>query len=119
VGNANLLAGHITASHGNGWYTVRLEGGVELRGRASVAGWRPGADGAALVCIRPENVAAAADGFAATVRHVGYLGAVQRCELVAGPVVLRADLPAQAHVAEGSQLTLRISQDCVVLLPED
>ena len=29
VGNANLLDGQVTAEHGDGWYSVRLEGGLD------------------------------------------------------------------------------------------
>jgi iron(III) transport system ATP-binding protein len=117
VGNANLIEAELVASHGDGHHSVRLPGGLELRGQAARPGWQPGKS--VLVCIRPENVEPAADGFAATVSRVSYLGPIQTVELRAGPLTLRADLPSRHHIAEGSALALRIDPSAVVLVPED
>jgi ABC-type Fe3+/spermidine/putrescine transport system ATPase subunit len=119
VGNANLLDGEVFASHGQDWFGVRLAGGLELRGLAARPGWQPGADGRALVCIRPENIAPDDSGFAATVTRVSYLGVMQSCEFAAGPLTLRADLPARNAIAEGAVMRLRVDPACVVLVPED
>jgi ABC-type Fe3+/spermidine/putrescine transport system ATPase subunit len=115
VGNANLLDAEITQAHGASRYTLRLNGGLTLSGHA-VAGFAP--ESRALVCIRPENIDIAADGFPATVTRVNYLGAVQSCELTAGPLTLRADFPARTPILVGTTLTLRIDPDHVVLVPE-
>ena len=116
IGNANLLEATVTASHGDGCYTVTLAGGQTLQGRAARQGWTP--SGAVLVCIRPENVEPAPDGFPATVTRVSYLGPVQTVELQAGPVTLRADLPSRHGITEGSVLPFRIDPSAVVLVPE-
>jgi iron(III) transport system ATP-binding protein len=117
VGNANLLAGQVTASHGEGWFAVRLDGGLELRGHATRTNWTPGPG--ALVCIRPENITLDDTGFAATVTRVSYLGAVQSCEFAAGPLILRADLPARTRITVGEPVRLRVDPACVALVPED
>jgi ABC-type Fe3+/spermidine/putrescine transport system ATPase subunit len=119
VGNANLLDAQVIATHGDGWFSVRLAGGLELQGRASVPGWRPNGNGAALVCIRPEHLEAAAEGFPATVTRVSYLGPVQNCELTAGPLMLRADWPSRERVSDGAELRLHVDPASVVLVPED
>jgi len=119
VGNANLLDGNVVGEHGGGAFTVRLQGGLELRGHASVPDWRPPANGAALVCIRPEHVEVAPDGFRSVLEQVSYLGAVQNCELRVGELVLRADLPSRPRLMPGAEMSLRIDPDCVVLVPED
>lgn len=119
VGNANLLDAQVVAEHGDGRFSVRLEGGLELQGQASVPGWRPGPDGKALVCIRPENLEPSAEGFAARVTRVSYLGPVQNCELTAGPLLLRADWPSRERIVEGARIGLRAAPDSVVLLPWD
>ena len=118
IGNANLLDGHVTAEHGGGCFTVRVAGGLELRGQAAVPGWRPGSDGAALVCVRPENIAPATDGFAATVMRASYLGATQNCEFAVGSATLRVDLPARVAVTEGARMMLRIDPATVVIVPD-
>jgi ABC-type sugar transport system ATPase subunit len=119
VGSANLLEAQIVAVHGQGRFTIRLTGGIELQAHASVAGWRPEQDGAALVCIRPENITLAADGIAAVVTRVNYLGATQTCEMSAGGLMLRADLPSHTPVTEGAEMHLQIDPACVVLVPKN
>jgi ABC-type Fe3+/spermidine/putrescine transport system ATPase subunit len=118
VGSANLLEAKVIAEHGGGRFTVRLGEAVELQASAAVAGWQPGADGAALVCIRPENIAPAAEGIAAVVTRVNYLGATQTCEMAAGGLMLRADLPSHTPIVEGAEMRLRIDPSCVLLVPE-
>ncbi len=117
VGNANLIEAEIVASHGQGRHSVRLPGGLELSGQASRADWRPGKS--VLVCIRPENIEPASEGFSATVSRVSYLGPIQTVELQAGPLTLRADLPSRVRITEGETLALRIDPSAVVLVPED
>jgi hypothetical protein len=91
--------------------------GLSLRAYP-VPGWRPGPDGAALICIRPENLSIAAEGFAARVVRASYLGRSLDCELAVGDIVLRADLPARLGIAEGDTLTLRADPSGVVLVPD-
>jgi iron(III) transport system ATP-binding protein len=119
VGNANLLEGRVTAEHGDDWFTVRLGDGLDLRGKASVPGWRPATDGKALICIRPEDLRPTADGFPATVTRVSYLGAIQNCEVAAAGLSLRADLPSRERIPEGTAITLAVDPNCVVLVPLD
>jgi ABC-type Fe3+/spermidine/putrescine transport system ATPase subunit len=122
VGNANLFAATVTAAHPDGSFTVAA-GEVALRGFPSRPDWRPGAGGAALVCVRPENIhlvaGDVADGFAASLTGLGYLGAVQTCSFAAGELALRADLPSRLDLRVGMACRLRIPPDCVVLLPEE
>jgi ABC-type Fe3+/spermidine/putrescine transport system ATPase subunit len=122
VGNANLFAAQVTAEHPDGSYSVAA-GPITLRGSPSVPGFRPNADGSVLVCVRPENIEPASEssenGFEAVVGDIGYLGAVQCCDLAAGSLALRADLPARAVIAPGIALQWRVDPACVVLIPED
>jgi iron(III) transport system ATP-binding protein len=117
VGNANMIEAQVTADHGDGHYTVELPGGMTLRGHAAVPGWRPATR--VLVCIRPENIEVAPEGFPATVTGVSYLGPIQTVELQAGPLFLRADLPSRHAITRGATLALRIDPSAVVLVPED
>ena len=119
VGSANLLEAEITHTHGNGHVTVTT-GGLTLH----ASGATSPQNGRALVCIRPETVLLANGGagdnvFAARVGRVSFLGASLNCELTAGGVALRADMPARTPIAEGEELTFRVAPDCVVLVPDD
>jgi iron(III) transport system ATP-binding protein len=118
VGNANLLQGHVMPDHGNGHLTIGF-GGLTLRARSAAP-----PRGAWVACIRPENIVLAEgrsgeNVFPATVVQLGYLGATLHCELLAGGVVLRADLPARSTVAEGAEFTFYVDQDHIVLVPDD
>ncbi len=116
IGNANLLTGQVTAAHGEGRFTVRLGDDLELSALAARPGWTP--DSQALVCIRPENISLDSAGFAATTTRVSYLGAMQSCEFAAGPLTLRADLPARTRITAGEHVRLHIDPASVVLVPE-
>jgi iron(III) transport system ATP-binding protein len=118
VGSANLLDARVTATHGEGRFTVRIGEEIELLAHAAVTGWQPDETGAALVCIRPENLVPADDGIEAIVTRVNYLGPIQTCEMVAGGITLRADMPSHTPVIEGAEIRLRIDPNCVVLVPE-
>src|SRR6185436_19392727 len=117
VGSANLIEAEVAASHGDGRYSVTLPGGLVLQGHASRRDFQPSER--VLVCIRPENIEPAAEGFTATVSRVSYLGPVQTLELQAGPLSLRSDLASRHVIAVGEMLTLRIPPEAVVLVPED
>jgi ABC-type Fe3+/spermidine/putrescine transport system ATPase subunit len=120
VGNANLLPARLEGRSEGGYALVAVDGSLRLR--AAVAG--DAAPAAPLLCIRPENVqlADSADdenAFAATVERVSYLGGVLSCEMRAGTVVLRADLPARSRMREGTAVTLRVDPDHALLVPGD
>ena len=119
VGSANLLEAKIVAEHGAGRFTIRLTEGIELQGCATVLGWRPTRDGTALVCIRPENISLVAEGIAAVVTQVNYLGATQTCEISAGGLMLRADLPSHPPIMVGAAIRLCVEPACVLLVPEN
>ena len=117
VGNANLFPARIEAAHPDGSYTVQA-GPLVLRGSPSVAGFRP--RGEVLVCIRPENITPAPcpceNGFTATVTAIGYLGAMQCCDLSAGDLRLRCDIPARAPVSVGQSRHWHADPGSVVLI---
>ena len=118
VGNANLLEARLAEDHGGGDVTIAVGDGIRLR--VSGAATRDHA----LACIRPENIALAADedegnGFDAQVTRVSYLGASLHCDLMANTLALRAELPARAPVREGEMLRFRVDPGCVVLLPAE
>ena len=119
VGSANLLDAKVIAEHGEGRFTIQLAEGFELQASAAIPGWRPGPDGAALACIRPENITPASHGIAALVTRVNYLGATQTCEMTAAGLTLRADLPSHTPVMQGAVMHLRIDPACVLLVPEN
>jgi iron(III) transport system ATP-binding protein len=119
VGNANLLPAALESRAAGGYAVVRL--GETLRLRASCADTT---QRGALVCIRPENVQladcdAAENAFAGTVERVSYLGGVLSCQMRAGDVLLRADLPARSRIDQGAKVTLRVDPDHALLLPND
>ena len=120
VGSANLLDGHVTAADGAGHWRVRLADGLEL---SAVGDLVPPANGAVLVCIRPETIAIVPNGtegeniLAASVSRVSYLGTSLHCEFetTAGP--LRAELPT-TPLPDGT-VQLRLDPARVVLVPAD
>jgi ABC-type Fe3+/spermidine/putrescine transport system ATPase subunit len=118
VGSANLLEAEIVGNSG-GHATVRVGGLTLLAGGAIAAATRR-----ALVCIRPETVLPADGGggenlFTARVGRVSFLGATLNCELDAGGLALRADMPARTPIAEGEERQFRVAPECVVLVPDD
>jgi ABC-type Fe3+/spermidine/putrescine transport system ATPase subunit len=120
VGNANLFEARVVAEHPDGSYQVQA-GPLVLRATPSVKGFRPG--GEVLVCIRPENIVPAHEAgenvFSADVTAMGYLGAVQCCDLSAGALKLRSDMSARARVAVGDTMLWRADPGCVVLIQGD
>ena len=119
MGSANLLEAEIADTGSPGQTTIRA-GGLTLRASGVAQSGRK----RALVCIRPETVLLAdEDGgenvFTARVRRVSFLGASLNCELDAGGLTLRADMPARTRIAEGDEASFRIAPDCVVLVPDD
>ena len=119
VGSANLLDARVTERHGTGCVTIEA-GGLMLRASDVPVGM----NGRVLVCLRPETIVptTAANGdnvFAARVAQVSFLGASINCELVAGAVTLRADMPARTPIEAGDELNFRVAPDCVVLVPDD
>jgi ABC-type Fe3+/spermidine/putrescine transport system ATPase subunit len=125
IGNANLLAGTITAEHTGGYRTLRLSDGLELRGCPARPHGQPEGDAEVLLCIRPENVELVPPGtqgenvLAARVTRVSYLGALLSCELALNATTLRVDLPARSGLVEGAEIYVRIDPGCVVLVPND
>ena len=117
VGSANLLEADVAEPSGAGFVTVRT-GGLTLQARGTPPGRR------ALVCIRPETIVLV-DGvggentFRAVVRQVSFLGASLSCELDAGGLALRADMPARTPIAVGDERIFHVPPDCVVLVPDD
>jgi iron(III) transport system ATP-binding protein len=112
VGNANLLPGVL-----DGPGAIRL-GGLRLNA-ATPAGGLPDV----LVCIRPENVQIAHDPagenvFPALVERVGYLGNSLSCEIAAGGLRLRADLPAHSRMQEGAAIHLHVDPTNIALIPD-
>ena len=118
VGSANLLAAQVVREHGDGRFTILLDGGSELLATCSIVGWRPPVDGVVLACIRPEHLIPAAEGMAVVVGRVSYLGATQTIDLHAGRLHLRCDLGSRVRVVEGDTMHVRVDPDCVVILPE-
>ena len=131
IGNANLLDGIVVGQHPSGYRTIRVGGGIELRGRppqadsheASDAHEAP--DGHVLVCIRPENVQVVSGDsggdnvFPARVARVSYLGAALNCELSLGTTIVRVDLPTRSGLSEGADIHVRIDPDNVTIVPDD
>ena len=117
VGNANLVDGELIASHGQGRYSVRLPGGLELQGYTSRADWEP--KPSVLICIRPENIRPAAEGFNTTVNRVSYLGPIQTVEVQTGALTLRADVSSNQIIEAGTSMTFHIDPSAVVLVPEN
>jgi iron(III) transport system ATP-binding protein len=113
VGNANLLPAVLEAPG-----AIRFGGLLLQTGMASAGATRD-----VLVCIRPENVqiAGVAGGenvFPATVERVGYLGNLLSCEILAGGLRLRADLPAHSRMRPGASVHLRIAPSDITLVPD-
>jgi ABC-type Fe3+/spermidine/putrescine transport system ATPase subunit len=125
VGNANLLDGIVVDDRPSPYCTIRLDGGLELRGRPAWTGRRPPPEGTVLVCIRPENLQLVPIGttgdnvFPVRVARVSYLGASLNCEVVAGPITLRIDLPARSGLSVGDELRVRIDPDSVITVPDE
>ncbi|WP_158741988.1 ABC transporter ATP-binding protein [Acidisphaera sp. L21] len=112
VGNANLLPGVL-----DGPGRIRV-GDLRLNAATPASG-----DADLLVCIRPENVQIAGEAggenvFAAQVERVGYLGNSLSCEISAGGLRLRADLPAHSRMQQGASIHLRVDPANITLVPE-
>jgi iron(III) transport system ATP-binding protein len=125
VGNANLLQGTVVADHASSYCTIRVDDGLTLRGRPAWADRLPAPDGNVLVCIRPENlqlVPAGTSGdnvFPARITRVSYLGASLNCEVVAGSITLRIDLPARSGLSQGAEIWIRIDPDAMVTISDE
>ena len=120
VGAANLFTAEVTEAPGG--MTVRAGSLVLHAPVLHAPGVAPGRR--ALVCIRPENIVpardgASDDGFSARVDQVSFLGATLHCELTAGGLTLRADLPARTRIAPGDELFFTVTPDGIVLLPDE
>ena len=117
IGTANLLEGTAVAADGPGTL-VRLPGGLELHADGAATPGTP-----VLLCLRPENLlpvpAGTPGSFPATVETVSYGGARLDCELAAGPVRLRATLPARPNAVPGDTLHLLAAPGAAVLIPTE
>ncbi|MFL6796748.1 MAG: ABC transporter ATP-binding protein [Xanthobacteraceae bacterium] len=120
VGAANLLRGRVeadTAAERVG--AVRLNGGATLA-CLFVAAAQAGAEIA--IALRPEWIAVAANGgganrFDGTVTSLSFLGATNRCEVIAADLKLLVDLPADAAVAVGQAVTLSTAAEHCLAIP--
>jgi hypothetical protein len=52
------------------------------------------------------------------VERVGYLGNLLSCEILAGGMRLRADLPAHSRMRPGASVHLRIDPSDITLVPD-